>query len=444
MKLFLTLILSMSTSGTLAFLIYLIFVFLTRERISARLRYLSLKFCLMLFLVPLPLIKHLLVSVLFPKNLASSGNFEVFLDVSHSLNLTDTGLLFPKIDTVYQFLLLCWIMILGIILSSQFFCFLIFQKRITKYLHRDNRYDALLPSLKKAYGIRHPVSVYYSNSDLSPFTCGVFHSLIVFTTLVDEDSAPMILRHELQHIRTHDFLYRILALIAVLLHCFNPCIYLLFKELKEVQEMNCDEALSKDFSSKEKRNYGKILIDISAKAGSATAPAIYFSKTSKSFLKKRIRRITSPVHTRSLCALALSLIMCLTAAIPVYAYSPATIDWREGGEATPEDLENTDWIIISKNISPWYDIPEDECTFLSCDTYFILDTGTIIPLAGKISADLQANCNHSYQSGTLKQHILSGTGCVVITYSAQICNKCNFVKNKVAIGRSEHNPCPHK
>lgn len=444
MKFFLTLFLSMSASGTLAFLIYLTFTFLFQERISARFRYLSLKFCLALFLVPFPLIKHLLVSALFPKILAPFDGSEVFLDISHSLNLTDTGVLFPKISSGYRTLLLCWLLILAGILCSQFRRYLVFQKHITRCLLRDHQYDALLSSLKKISGVRRPVAVYHSNSGISPFTCGIFHPVIVLTSLVSPESAPLILQHEMQHIRTHDFFYRVLAMFAVLLHCYNPCIYFLFKELKEVQEMYCDETITSNFSAEEKRNYGKIILDVSTNAEAETAPAIYFSKTNKSFLKKRLRRIISPVHGKFFYVPALFLFMLFSAAIPVYAYSPSTLDWRESDEETQKLLNNTDWIILAEDFPRWYDIPKDERTFLNFDTYFILETGTIIPLTGKPSAGLQAKCRHSYQSGTLKEHALSATGCIVITYSAQFCSKCSSVKNKVEIGRAEYKPCPHK
>jgi len=52
----------------------------------------------------------------------------------------------------------------------------------------------------------------------------------------------------MQHIRTHDFFYRVLVMFAVLLHCYNPCVN-----------------------------------DVSANAEAETAPAIYFQKRTNLF-----------------------------------------------------------------------------------------------------------------------------------------------------------------
>ena len=79
--------------------------------------------------------------------------------------------------------------------------------------------------------------------------CGAVHPAILLTALVDDDSVELTLRHELQHIRTHDFFYRGLAAVLILLHCFNPFAYILFRELAEVQEMNCDEHVLQTLSA---------------------------------------------------------------------------------------------------------------------------------------------------------------------------------------------------
>ena len=101
MKMILTLLLTMSASGTLAFLVYLLAVFLTHEQISAHLRYLILKICLAFFLIPFPLLKYVAVSY-FAQPYSSYSESVVFLDVAHSVNLTDSGLLLPYISLFYR------------------------------------------------------------------------------------------------------------------------------------------------------------------------------------------------------------------------------------------------------------------------------------------------------------------------------------------------------
>ena len=130
MKMILTLLLAMSASGTLAFLVYLLAVFLTHEQISAHLRYLILKICLAFFLIPFPLLKYVVVSY-FAQPYSSYSESVVFLDVAHSVNLTDSGLLLPYIGLLYRILLIGWIVILAGIILSQIISFLIFRKNIS-------------------------------------------------------------------------------------------------------------------------------------------------------------------------------------------------------------------------------------------------------------------------------------------------------------------------
>ncbi len=59
--------------------------------------------------------------------------------------------------------------------------------------------------------------------------------------------------------------------------------------------MNCDEKLTVTFSNNERMKYGKAIIAVSARARAFSAPALYFSGNSKSFLIKRIRKISVPV-----------------------------------------------------------------------------------------------------------------------------------------------------
>lgn len=161
--------------------------------------------------------------------------------------------------------------------------------------------------------------------EISPFTYGITAPNIVITSLVTDESRDMILRHELQHIKSNDFIFRVFSLFVVLLHCFNPISYLLLKELKEIQEMSCDEKLIAKFTHEERIKYGHILISISSKAKVLTTPAIYLSQNNKTFLTKRIKKIASAKFRRTSHIIVATLVLCIFGSIPVFAYSPETI-----------------------------------------------------------------------------------------------------------------------
>lgn len=92
-----------------------------------------------------------------------------------------------------------------------------------------------------------------------------------------------------------------------------------------------------------------------------------------------------------------------SACIPVAAYSPVTIDWREGTDFTNSFEKNSDWLYFTETEEA-IDLPEDEINFKYSDTYVILDTGEIV-LVDEHDAALGAartSCSHNYVSGIAK------------------------------------------
>ena len=135
MQTLVTLLLYMSISGSVFFLVYLLSNLLTRERFTASFRYFLLKLCALVFLVPLPLIKHLVQVWLFSVNMTSPLTKEYyFFDVSHSFNLTDTGIYFPRMENYQKLLLGFWVGIMVFMILLQLHRFYIFSRNIRQYL----------------------------------------------------------------------------------------------------------------------------------------------------------------------------------------------------------------------------------------------------------------------------------------------------------------------
>ena len=205
--------------------------------------------------------------------------------------------------------------------------------------------------------------------------------------------------------------------------------------------MNCDEHVLQTLSANEKKKYGHMIIDFAVRTQKLHAKAICFSRNNTRFLKKRIRKIASGTQKRKLLTPVLLAVLCLTAGIPVAAYSPYTIDWRNETEFLVEDDFTADWIEYSDDPAA-SDIPADEQTFSVTDAYILTDEGEIIIL--QPSRAVRAACKqHTYKSGTLKKHRPNGKGCTVDTYNSIYCVKCHFVKNKTFYSSLTYKICPH-
>lgn len=445
MRFILFLILFMNMSGTMAFLSYLILAFFADRYISAQFRYICLKLCLFLFLVPVPLIKHLLVRMFSPQSI-STEQVRVYKNIEYALHQTDHGFFLSPLSGTYRWILGIWAAVLFVIGMHQLYCFIRFRKSVQKCSVCNEASEAMLDALKEEAGIprKRRIALYYCQAPISPFTYGVFRPAVVLTGLADEKSCDIILRHELQHVKCRDFLYRIFAMLAVLLHCFNPAVYLLFRELKEVQEMNCDEKILKFLSEKERMRYGYTIIDIARNAHPVFAPALYFSRNSRAFLEKRIKRIKYSSGSKKSVMCILFGVICLLSAVPVYAYNPYTIDWRGDETITRSSLEGVYEIeeeIVYEEEAGCF-VPDDEALFRKKDQYMMAEDGTIVEMV--FTEKKVSGCEHRYKKGIWKQHRTNKTGCEVLIYTTKYCAECGYVQEKLLDGVDMYEPCPHR
>ena len=447
MQTLVTLLLYMSISGSVFFLVYLLSNLLTRERFTASFRYFLLKLCALVFLVPLPLIKHLVQVWLFSVNMTSPLTKEYyFFDVSHSFNLTDTGIYFPRMENYQKLLLGFWVGIMVFMILLQLHRFYIFSRNIRQYLSPAHDCDDMIQTLRAEKHLKKEVTIYYCDVRISPFTYGIRSPAIILTSLVNDESREMILLHELQHIKSHDLVFRSLALFVVLLHCFNPLAYLFFKELKEIQELNCDEKLVKSFSKEERLVYGNAIISIAANAQTVSAPALYFSKNNRAFIQKRIKKICTPSTDHYLHMAMASVALCIFTAVPILAYSPSTLDWRQNFSEFQSQADKITWMELEldsasdtkSNMTP----ASDESAFSDCSRYFLLTDGTVIPLPDTNTRSL-SKCSHTFESGIYKKHVTKGSSCTVKSYEGNLCVKCKAVLDLTLLQDTYWPACPH-
>lgn len=92
------------------------------------------------------------------------------------------------------------------------------------------------------------------------FVMGVFRPVIYLPAGIDESNREYVLRHEMVHIRRRDDLIKLLGLLAVALHWFNPLAWIGFRMMCVDMEMSCDECVMKDAGRKERQEYSQVLL----------------------------------------------------------------------------------------------------------------------------------------------------------------------------------------
>ncbi len=112
---------------------------------------------------------------------------------------------------------------------------------------------------------RHIKDNIYQNRHIpTAFIMGFLKPKIFIPCNLSEIQKEYIILHEKTHIRRKDYIFKLLGFAALCLHWFNPLVWLAFKLAENDMEMSCDEAVIKNMSRGEKREYSMTLLDISA------------------------------------------------------------------------------------------------------------------------------------------------------------------------------------
>ena len=105
---------------------------------------------------------------------------------------------------------------------------------------------------------------YHTNLFQQSFLFGIFRPNIVIAGKLSKEEEEMVLKHEKEHLRHGDSLFVLLASLIRYVHWFNPVAWCAFNSFREDLEMACDEAVLKNKTSKERKRYANLLLDLSA------------------------------------------------------------------------------------------------------------------------------------------------------------------------------------
>lgn len=132
-------------------------------------------------------------------------------------------------------------------------------------------------------------NIYESDRIGTAFVCGFIHPKIYVPAGVREDNLFFILEHERTHIRRKDYLIKLFAFSVLVLHWFNPLMWLSFAIMSRDMEMSCDESVLKKMSYDAKCGYSTSLLALSVKRnGLFVANPLAFGE---SHVKARIKNI---------------------------------------------------------------------------------------------------------------------------------------------------------
>lgn len=145
----------------------------------------------------------------------------------------------------------------------------------------------------------------------TPFVLGLFRPKIYLPSALDQRERAYIIAHEQHHIRRFDHIIKFVAFIALMLHWFNPLVWVSYILFCKDMEMSCDEAVIKKMGEGIRADYSASLLNLSNDRRSVGITPLAFGEGDTKGRIKNLAQWRKPL----LWVVILSTFICLAAAI---------------------------------------------------------------------------------------------------------------------------------
>lgn len=158
-----------------------------------------------------------------------------------------------------NFIQIVWIA--GMVISFLFYLinFIIFKIKIKGHLEKMD--SKLFEQIKNELNIKRNVNLCKCSLINSPVFVGFVSPIILmpYTNYADEE-LKLIYKHELTHFKRMDVWYKLILVIASVVHWFNPLVYLMRRYASKDIEYTCDDIVTKDLSLEQRKEYSRVIL----------------------------------------------------------------------------------------------------------------------------------------------------------------------------------------
>lgn len=416
----------MSAAGTIPVVVCLLMWLIQGQSYNFRMGRKLLLLGMAFYLTPFQLVKHILPKWTIPALKRVTDNdirqdFEKVVEIKGGFSSGDS-LWIPRWMAILLAVWLCLVLV-----------FAVYQ--IAKY-----KID-----ISKLLADSEPVSVRLSGEMAevlvnrrirTPYTVGfIKQSIIVPEESLGHPCFEMCYRHENQHRKNHDSLVKLLCIVIICVHWFNPAAILLLLLYRMTAEYICDASAVEGCTDEEKKNYARLLIELSVADESVS---MVWRNNISSSEKLMRRRIDYMMKKKGLMkkgvAVVVALVTMLASASTIFAYEPFM--WTDEMTANVSDF--SDFGMYAD------DIEVSEGDFSVSDLVFVYEDGTQVLDNGE-NTENYILCNHVMKDGYYQVHRSNSTGgCTVNIYNAQRCIRCGYIKTGSLHSTHTYTVCTHK
>ncbi len=160
-----------------------------------------------------------------------------------------------------------WLSISLVLLGFCIYAYLKTSKRLkTAVLFDDN---GLVEECSSKLNFNRKTNVFTSERVDTPVVAGIANVRIILPAFLvnkcDSKDLKYVITHELVHIKRHDNIIKLLAVLAVCIHWFNPLIWISFMLFQKDMEMSCDARVLSVYKNDVRKKYAESLLNIATK-----------------------------------------------------------------------------------------------------------------------------------------------------------------------------------
>ncbi len=176
---------------------------------------------------------------------------------------------------------------------------------------------------------RKPLPVYETPGLPSPCLFGLVRPAVYLPEGITGEQLPYVLAHEVSHYQMGDSLWSLLRSLCLVLHWYNPLVWLAVHVSRRDSELACDENTIRRLGEGSRGAYGRVLLDLTVDRGNR-GDFLCFATTMTTdgkSLKERVRMIARRPRTLAVTGVAAVVLM-------LGIFCVACTGSREGGDAS--------------------------------------------------------------------------------------------------------------
>lgn len=176
-------------------------------------------------------------------------------------------------------------------------------------------------------------NIYIADEIDSPFCLGFVHPKIYLPSSLKEREMEYIIIHEQTHIRRMDHIVKMLAFVALIVHWFNPLVWLAFILACKDIEMSCDETVLKKMKGDIRQEYCMSILQLATRKRISLVSPLSFADGDP---KRRIKNVMN-YKKPGIGIIILSVLICTIAGVGLSSNAKTNADH----DAIAENTENT-------------------------------------------------------------------------------------------------------